>query len=99
RLVVGVLLVAEGRTGQVERDRDVVGLEVLDAAEDDAGEAERAVDEVAFRGRERRQREVAAIDEPVAVEQHQTFGGHDWSVPAGKGPTGPRGAPSRPVRG
>ena len=30
-----------------------------------------------------RQREVAAVDQPVAVEQHQAFGGHDRSVPAG----------------
>ena len=29
------------------------------------------------------QREVAAVDEPIAVEQHQAFGGHDRSVPAG----------------
>ena len=83
RLVLGVLLVAERRAGQVERDREVVGLEVLEAAQDDAGEAERAVDEVALRRRQGRKREVAAVDEPVAVEQHQAFGGHEWSVPAG----------------
>ena len=47
RLVLGVLVVAERRPGQVEGDREVVGLEVLDAAEDDAGEAEDAVDELA----------------------------------------------------
>ena len=76
RLVVGVLLVTEGRPGEVERDREVVGLEVLDAAQDDAREPEHAVDELAFRRRQRRKREVAAVDQPVAVQQHQTFGGH-----------------------
>ena len=82
RLVLGVGLVAEGRTRQVEGDREVVRLEILEAAQDDAGEPEGAVDEVALRGRQRRKREVAAIDEPVAVEQHEAFGGHDGSVPA-----------------
>ena len=76
RLVVGVLLVAEGRPGQVERDREVIGLEVLDAAQHDAGEPEYAVDELTFRCRQRGKCKVAAIDQPVAVEQHQTFGGH-----------------------
>ena len=47
RLVLGVLLVPEGWPGQVERDREVVGLEILQAAKDDAGEAEHPVDEVA----------------------------------------------------
>ena len=41
-LVLGVVLVPEGRALEVERDRDVVGLEVLDAAQDDAAEAEDA---------------------------------------------------------
>ena len=81
-LVVGVLLVAERRTGQVERDGYVIGLEVLDPAQDDAREPEGAVDEVALRRREGREREVSAVDEPVAVEQHQAFGGHGASVPA-----------------
>ena len=54
RLVVGVLLVTEGRAGKVEGDREVVGLEVLDAAQDDACEPEHAVDEVALGGRQRR---------------------------------------------
>ena len=82
RLVVGVLLVPERRSGQIERHREVLGLEILDAAQDDAREAEDAVDELAFRGRERREREVSAVDEPVAVEQHQAFGGHGPSVAA-----------------
>ena len=73
RLVLGVLLVAEGLAGQVERDRDVVGLEVGQAAQDDAREAEDAVHEVALGRRQGREGEVSAVDEPVAVEQHQAF--------------------------
>ena len=88
RLVLGVLLVPERRAGQVERDREVVRLEVLEAAQDDAGEAEHAVDEVAPRGRQRRKGEVAAVDEPVAVEQHQAFGGHEEKC--SRGPPGAR---------
>ena len=84
RLVVGVLLVAERRTRQVERDREVVRLEVLDAAQHDAREAEHAVDQLALRGRQGRQGEVSAVDEPVAVEQHQAFGGHGCSVREGR---------------
>ena len=72
RLVLGVLLVPEGRAREVERDRDVVGLDVLEAAQDDAPEAEHRVDELALaRGQRRDQREIAAVDEPVGVEQHQ----------------------------
>ena len=81
-LVLGVLLVAEGRALEVEGDRDVVGLEVLDAAQDDAAEAEDGVDELALRRRQRREREVSAVDQPVAVEQHQAFVGHGSSVAA-----------------
>ncbi len=75
RLVLGVLLVPERRPGQVERDRDVVRLQVGNAAENDAAEAEDAIDELALRGGERRQRVVAAVHEPEAVEQHQAFHG------------------------
>ena len=82
RLVLGVLLVAEGRTLEVEGDRDVVRADVRDAAQDDAAEAEDGVDELALRGRQGRQREISAIDEPVAVEQHQAFRGHGPSVAA-----------------
>src|SRR5574339_679321 len=60
------VLVPEGRPRKVERDREVLRLEVLDAAQHDAGKPEDAVDELSFRGRQRRQREVAAVDEPVA---------------------------------
>ena len=73
RLVVGEPLVAEGRPGQVEGDRDVVGPDVLEAAEDDARETEHRVDELALRRRQGREREVSAVDQPVAVEQHQAF--------------------------
>ena len=76
RLVLGVLLVAEGRALEVEGDRDVVRLDVRDAPQDDAAEAEDRVDELALRGRQGREREVSAVDEPVAVEQHEAFSGH-----------------------
>ena len=75
RLVVRVLLVPERRAGEIEGDRHVVRLEVGEAPKDDAAEAEHAVDELALRGRERRERVVAAVDEPEAVEQHQAFHG------------------------
>ena len=82
RLVLGVLLVAEGRTLEVEGDRDVVRADVCDAPQDDAAEAEDRVDELALRRRQGRQREISAVDEPVAIEQHQAFGGHGPSVAA-----------------
>ena len=85
RLVLGVLLVTEGRSREVERDREVVRLEVLDATEDDAREPEDAVDEVAFGRRQGRQREVSAVDEPVAVEQHQAFHGRASARNIGSG--------------
>ena len=90
RLVLGVLLVAEGRAGQVERDGQVVGLEVLDAAQDDAREAEDAVDQLALGRRQRRQGEVSAVDEPVAVEQHQAFHRHGLGAGPSDGPSVPR---------
>src|SRR3954452_9582166 len=74
-LVFGVLLVAERGAGEVERNRNVVRLEVLKAPQDDAAEAERAVDQLPFRCRQGWQREVAAVHEPVAVEQYQPL--HD----------------------
>ena len=76
RLVLGVLLVAEGRPGEVERHRQVVRPQVRDAAQHDAREAEHAVHELAAGGRQRRQREISAVHETVAIEQHQAFGGH-----------------------
>ena len=77
RLVIGGQAVPEGRGRQVEGDRDVVGANVLEATQDDVREPEDRVHQLALRGRERHvdEREVAAIDEPVAVEQHQAFHG------------------------
>ena len=80
RLVLGVLVVPERLSGQVERHGQVVGLEILEAAQDDAGEPEDAVDEVAPGRRQGRKCVVAAIDEPVPVEQHEAFSGHGPSV-------------------
>ena len=54
RLVLRVLLVAERRALQVEGDGDVVRLDVLEPAQDDAAEAEDGVDELALRCREGR---------------------------------------------
>ena len=81
RLVLGEPLVAEGGPGQVEGHRDVVRPDVLEAAQDDAAEAEDGVHQLALRGREGREGEVSAVDEPVAVEQHQAF--HRWSSAGG----------------
>ena len=92
RLVVGELLVAERRSGQIEGDGEIVRLEILDAAQDDAAEAEYGIDELALRRREGRQREVSAVDEPVAVEQHEAFGGHGPSVAGDRRGSG-RGRP------
>ena len=77
RLVLGVAVVAEGRLGQVEGDRDEVRLRVLDRAQDDVREPEHGRHELALRGRERLvdEREVAPVDEPVAVEQQEAFHG------------------------
>ena len=73
RLVLGVLLVPEGRALEIEGDRDVVRTDVGDAAQHDAAEAKDRVDELALRRRQGREREISAVDEPVAVEQHQAF--------------------------
>ena len=75
-LVLGVLLVTEGRSLEVEGDRHVVGAEVLDAPEHDAAEAEHRVDELALGRRQGRESEVSAVDETVAIEQHEAFCGH-----------------------
>ena len=73
RLVLGVLLVPERRTREVERDRHVIRLEIREAAQDDAAEAEDAVDQLTLRRRQRGQSVVTAVHEPEAVEQHQAF--------------------------
>ena len=72
-LVLCVLLVAERRPREVEGNRDVVGLQVRETAQDDAAEAEDAVDQLTLGRRERREGVVAAVHEPEAVEQHQAF--------------------------
>ncbi len=84
RLVVRGQAVPEGRGRQVEGDRDVVRADVLEASQHDVRESEDGVHQLALRGRERHvdEREVAAIDEPVAVEQHQAFHGRG-SPPVG----------------
>ena len=73
RLVVGILLVAEGRAGQIERSNHEVGLNVLEAAQHDAPEAEHGVHELALAGRQGRvhEREIGPVDEPIRVEEHQ----------------------------
>ena len=102
RLVLEIALVAERRRAEVEGDRDVVGLHVGHGPEDDVREAEHRVHELALRRGQGRleEGEVAAIDEPVAVEQHQAFGGHERSVPAApaalRGDGGGRRDPWRP---
>ena len=75
RLVLGVLLVPERRPGQVESDRDVIGLEVGKSAQDNRTEAENAVDELPAGRRQWWQCIVSAVHEPEAVEQHQAFHG------------------------
>ena len=93
RLVLREPLVAEGGPWEVERDRDVVRADVLDAAEHDAAEAEHRVDELALRRRQGREGEVSAVDEPVAVEQHQAVHRQaSGSVRTGRG----RGSPVYP---
>ena len=74
-LVLRVALVAEGRLAQVEGDRDVVGVHVRDRPQHDVREAEHGRDQLALRGRQGLvdEREVAAVDEPVAVEQQEAF--------------------------
>ena len=68
----------EGRPGQVEAGDDVVRPDVLEAAQDDAPEAEHRVDELALARRQRRvhEREIGAIDQAVGVQEHQPL--HGW---------------------
>ena len=73
RLVLGVLLVPERGPGEVEGDRHIVRLQVGDPPQHDAAKPKDRVDELALRRRQGREREVSAVDEPVAVEQHQAF--------------------------
>ena len=89
------------RATDVEAAQDMVGLHVLEAAQDDRPEAERGVDELALAGRERRleEREIGAVDEAVSVEEHEPF--HCPSVAAGRlanGGAGDEVRISRPAR-
>ncbi len=88
RLVLGEGLVTEGRPGKVEAGDDVVGPDVLEAAQDDAPEAEDGIDQLAVAGRQGGvvEREIGTIDEPVGIEQHQSFHAGEctrrrWSEP------------------
>ncbi len=71
-LVGGELLVAEGGAGEIEACGHVLRPEVLDPSKQDAAEAEDGVYQLALARRQRRQSVVAAVDEAVAVEQHQS---------------------------
>ena len=75
RLVLGEPLVPERRRGQVEGDRHVRRADVLEGPQHDVREPEHGRNELALRGRERLldEGEVSAVDEPVAVEQHQAI--------------------------
>ena len=74
-LVLRVAVVAEGARREVEGDRHPVGLHVLDRAQDDVREPEHRGHELALRRRQGLLDEgvVAAVDEPVAVEQEEAF--------------------------
>jgi hypothetical protein len=79
-LVLGVRVESELRLADVEADHRVVGLHVLHPAQDDLEESEDRVHEEAVRQRERREREVAAIDEARPVDEHEERSsvGHRW---------------------
>ena len=70
-LVVGEGVEAELRLADVEADDREVRLHVLHAAQHDLEEAEDGVHEGAVRHRQRRQREVAAVDEARPVDEHE----------------------------
>ena len=78
-LVVGVRLGAEGRSGDVEGDRDVGGLLVPQHVDEHRGEAVDGVGRLAGRGREvlDRQGEEGPVGQRVAVEQEQPRAGRD----------------------
>src|SRR6266542_4281969 len=85
RASASTVSVPKGGAGQVEGHRDVIWPDVLEAAQDDAAEAEDGVDELAPRRGQGRKGEVSAVDEPVAVEQHQAFHGLASGVHEGVG--------------
>ena len=74
-LVLGVAVVAERARREVEGDRDPVGLHVLDRPQHDVREPEHGGHELALGRRQGLldEGEVAAVDEPVAVEQQEAF--------------------------
>jgi hypothetical protein len=75
RLVLRVAVVPERAGRQVERHRHPVGLHVLDRPQHDVGEPEHGRDELALGRRQGLldEGEIAAVDEPVAVEQQEAF--------------------------
>jgi len=73
-LVGGVALLAKCRDREVKAGRDVLRRVLLDDLQEDGREAERGVHELALGRRERRDREVAAVDEAVGVRQEKTLG-------------------------
>ena len=75
RLVLRVAVVPERAGRQVERDRHPVGLHVLDRPQHDVREPEHGGHELALGRRQGLldEREVATVDEPVAVEQQEAF--------------------------
>ncbi len=70
-LVLGVRVETELRLAHVEADHRVVRLHVLHAAQDDLQEPEHGVHERAVRHRQRREREVPAVDEARPVDEHE----------------------------
>ena len=70
-LVGGELLVPEGRAWKIEAGGHAVRPDVLDPPEQDAAEAKDGVHQLAPAGGQRRQGVITAVDEAVAVEQHQ----------------------------
>src|SRR5439155_895140 len=87
RLVRRVALMPERRDGQIKGRREVLRARLLDRLQEDRGEPERRVRELAFRRGERGHREEGAIYETVRVDEDQTLGP--------LGPAGPA-APAAP---
>ena len=83
-LVLGVLLVAEGRAGQVERDGDPLRLLVLVELAQHGGEAVDGVGGQAARGGQPLDGEVGAMELRAAVDQVDRPGsGHPAIVSTG----------------
>ncbi len=69
RLVLLVDLVAEGRTGEVERDRGVVGRLLLEELHHHLQEAQQRAGRPPVAGHQRRQRVESAVEERVSVNK------------------------------